>query len=259
MTMRDKTTVKSFLASVTLAAALPILAAAQEPDPQPFIKPSMPVQTVSLEFKGGSLADFAAAIRKAAAEVNIVLPDKAKEVRLPELSLASASVESALKAVDALVDEDFSVSVKALWNEAGKPVYALSVRDRRKAPLVQTTGGFPAGGRSVSVFSLKSLTELAADVPKANGLTISVEAILTAIDAGMSLHEEPKKAEIRYHADSGLLFVNGTPAQVDILKSVLQNLMGDLRERRDAAQRERAMATRHEPAGARGAEKPDKR
>jgi len=202
---------------------------------------------VTLEFSGGSLADFAAALRKAGEDINIVLPASAAKVELPALTLSQATVESALKSIGAITSEDMQVRVETLRSPNGKPVYAVNVRERpsrsagaaTSGPVTQA-GPFQNSLTQVSVFSLKFLTETVPGDITGEGLTMKPETILTAIDTGLGIQNRTggPKSEFKYHEDSGLLFLEGTNQEINLVHNILNNMQDDMRRLREAGQRE---------------------
>jgi len=215
--------------TVVLLATLAAPAASQE---KPIAKPQAPEQTISIEFRGGSLADYVAAVRAAGDSVNILLSPLASEVHLPSLVLKNVAVESALDAVTDIVRSDLGINVRRHRGNTGSPVYSVGVRQRPRQPS-QTTQG--SSSRVVEVFSMSTLTDELADVPKGPGLTVKPETILSAIETGLGISQEKEKAVIRFHADSGLLFVQGSRAQQDIVRGVLSRMRADVLLRRASA------------------------
>ena len=193
---------------------------------------------VSLEFAGGSLAKFAAALRKAGDDVNIVMPALAAEVDLPALALSQTTVESALKSIDAVIGDDFRIRVKTLRSQVGKPVYAVSVhllRSQRKVSGASTqVAGANNSATSVDVLSLKFLTSTVPGDVETSGQTMKAETILTAVDTGLGIHPGVTKPEFRYHEDSGLLFINGLSRDLGLVRAIIQNLEIDVRRLREA-------------------------
>jgi hypothetical protein len=201
---------------------------------------------ISLEFAGGSLNQFAASLRKAGTNVNIVMPELASEVPVPALRLTQTTVESALRAVGQMTTQAFRIDVEVMRRSPlESPVYSVAVMDLRppeqKAPPQ----------REIAVFSLQELTRTMPGDPDDEGLSISADTILTAIDAGLDLGETSRrdKVGIRYHEDSGLLFIRGTREEIRLVEAALQHLRNDLERRRISA-RARARESRP-PAGAR--------
>ncbi len=209
---------------------------------------------VSLDFTGGSLADFAAALRKAGNDINIVMPEIAAKVELPALTLSKATVESALRSIGAITSEDTRVRVETLRSVKGTPVYAVSVQIRNR----RSTGGGPvttqmpapnqeASPLRVSVFSLKFLTDTVPGDSEADGLTMKPETILTAIDTGLGVRVGGSKPEFKYHEDSGLLFTQGNARQIGLVQNIIQSMESDIRRLRDATKMEE-MNKRNEAA-----------
>lgn len=202
------------------------------------IFPVQPDPVISLEFAGGSLAEFAAALRKAGEGVNIVMPALAAEVDLPALALSQTTVESALKSIDAVIGEDFNIRVKTLRSAIGKPVYAVSVYSLRKQRAGTSTQAAQANSSMrVVVLSLKFLTStLPGDPPDHRyGLTRKAETILSAVDTGLGIHSGTTKPEFRYHEESGLLFIKGSTRELSLVREIIHNLENDVRRLREAS------------------------
>ena len=221
-------------------------------------------RTVSVEFKGGSLTEYVAALRSAGNNVNVVLPDTAAKVRVPALVLRETSVEAALRAVTNVVDESIHLSVNVSVGSSpnsgpfGEPVYSMQVRqlDNNQA----TTAGPPSSrARLVRVFALRTLIKGAGD----NTARLDVKTILTAVDTGLGVVAEhagldtnsSDKAVVRYHEDSGLLFVAGTNAQLSVVDQVINNLERDQKDERAAKRAATAPATKEAPTEVESPEK----
>ena len=188
-------------------------------DRVPSAPPAQQVQTVTLNFKGGTLAQYVVAVRAAGKDINVVVSEHADEVNVPPVALIDAPVESALKAVAELQRDDVRVKIDTLRAGGGAPVHVVSVwQDRARQPGEVSRGREP----EVTVHALRSLTD-----------SIPANTILTAVEQGLSMgpHESAKgqlpKAELRYHEDSGLLVVRGTPDQVNLVAMILATLRSD--------------------------------
>ncbi len=210
------------------------------------IFPVQPDPVISLEFAGGSLAEFAAALRKAGEGVNIVMPALAAEVDLPALALSQTTVESALKSIDAVIGEDFNIRVKTLRSAIGKPVYAVSVhkRNTRKSGAstqVVQMGQMENDKTRVAVLSLKFLTSIVPGDIEDAALIRKAETILSAVDTGLGIHSGTTKPEFRYHEDSGLLFIKGSSRELNLVLEIVRNLENDVRRLREASKLVAAM------------------
>lgn len=232
------------VALLTLALA----GVAQQANPDAPPKRGQAPHTLSVDFKGGTLAEYVAALRAAGTNVNVVLPDSATKVRVPALVLRETSVEAALRAVTTVVDPSIQLnvntSVGTLPNQGpiGEPVYSVQVRQIESNPFGNMPGTAQPStpsARVVRVFALRSLLKRG----DGSGDGLEVKTILTAVDTGLSVVAEhatvdtgdgDNKAVVRYHEDSALLFVSGTVAQLRVIDEVISNLRRDTDDPRPA-------------------------
>ncbi len=213
-----------------------------------------PGGVISIEFPGGSLTTLLEQIRKAGDNVNIVASNLSDSVELPKLTLKNATVGAALKGISKIVASPYYVAVETEIDGIGQPVYALAIRKN-----TGVTNTAMASGPDVAVFSLRGLTERLATDPEGSNLVMPAKTILSAIDAGLSVTVDDKDrtqtpATIRYHEDSGLLFVRGSHMQTRLAQQVLSQLEANLNERRQAAH----FKLQQEERDKRKAEKPAK-
>ncbi len=191
-------------------------------------------QTVDVDFNGGTLADLVNVLRGAANGVNILIPPEAVRVSVPNLALRAVSVEAALRAVaDVVTDQRANVGIGVVRVGGGQPVFTVRVN------LARPSADEPGSEETfVKVYSIRSMTEHNPRDNEGDPITMSAETILTAIDTGLEVASgQTEKAQIRYHEDSGLLFVRGTWAQNNLIESILENMNRDVRVRREANRR----------------------
>lgn len=193
------------------------------------VQPTENEGIVTIDFPGGTLAQLVDALRPFASRLNILIPPEAKQVELPGIQLRQVDPMTALKAIETLVDDrgDYVLDVQRLGGER-HDVLTVRVRERR------TRQEPPA---QVRVFSLRWLTTALPTEKSADSAVLSPDTILTAIDTGLGMVGGSKPV-LRYHADSGLLFVQGGPQHVDVVQQVLVSLQEDLARRRKAASAE---------------------
>jgi len=200
-------------------------------------KPAKQANTISVRYKGGSLAGFLDLVREQYPKVNIVASPAASDVEVPELKISNAPVYSALVAVSAIAPSDYSVRVEAQPGQGAdsEPVYA--VRVQRTGPQNVSFGGTAKPETAlVRVFSIRNMTQVLPGMADDKSLVISADTILLALDTGLGITESKQKATIRYHEDSGLIFVRATPQQMDVVEQTLRSIDNDLSTRRRAAQ-----------------------
>lgn len=223
--------------SFVLLAIAGVCAAQDQIDPAapPILKAfaeRKPAEIQALSFAGGSLTEFANAVVQAHA-ANIVLSKLAEGAEVPAMELKQTSVEAALRTACRTVRDPYRADLEVTPSldpetkrPTGKPIYHVRV-DRppqgNKASVTAHTAP-----PEVRVFSLRFLTSADA------GPATPVNSVLTAIDTGLGMVAEtapagpaPAKATVRFHADSNLLFVAGSPAQLDVVQQVLMRLEGD--------------------------------
>ena len=176
---------------------------------------------IDVQFSGGTVADYIAALRKADAAANVVLIPPASEVQLPTIELKCASINAAVYLLNDLLvphpsglaklqvgsvdrrqaDESQIYTVGAMLNKPG-----------RNDPAANTLNA-PLETRVWSIADLLDNHELQA------------EQILSAIEGGLDLlKDEYKPAQIRFHADTGLIIASGHSAQVGIIHEIIHNL-----------------------------------
>ena len=225
-----------------LGAALPAQEQATTSHTAP---PKPPAVVVTLSFRGGTMAEFVAAVRAAEPKANIVVAVGAVGAKLPAIELRGAGIDQALEGACAVAEAEYPIRIKE-FNGPGEPVYSITSiappRAQYDAQGTATTNpGAPAprSDENTQVFSLNRLTE--SDPRYAAPEGVKVETILSAIEAGTG--DEAKKAVLRYHRESGLLFLRGSRAQIGIVKELLSNLERDLQERRVRAASGPAAAT----------------
>jgi hypothetical protein len=236
------------LAALALAAGA--LSAQEEP-------PAIQTPNISIAFPGGTLAEFVAQVRKADQGINIVVSALAAEVELPALTLTKTTVDAALRSVGMIVGQDYNVNVQTQHVPGAAPVHSVAVRQIQN-PAMAT--GVAGPGKTVQVFSLRQLTEPVPGDPEQEGLTVPAKTILTAIDTGLGIDGNKDKATIRYHEDSGLVFVQGTHMQASLVAEVLGSMSRDLQARRQAVLNARFQGARTLPAAEQAEpDKPGKR
>jgi len=216
--MNTKLTALLLLIPMAMTSASAVAQATTQSQPRRAAK--APV-TVSLEFPGGTIAEFVAAVRGGQPKANIVLSTKARDAKVPPMVLKSAGLEQALEGACMAAEADYDVRVKE-FRGAGEPVYSIVAQQRHNPGVVQGAGYTDVTQR---VFSVNSLI-----AERMSGMEpLRITTILSAIELAMS--DEKKPPRIRFHEDSGLLLVRGTHGQTSVVEQALSTLNRDLMER----------------------------
>lgn len=178
---------------------------------------------IDIKFPGGPLEQFVGLLKGSAPIVNIVIDPAAKDHTVPPIQLRRTSIETALDVAARIVDGGSAFDVNTMRNRAGAPVHVI----RSKAKSRKRR---PSSSRDVLIVSIRNLTE---DV-SGSDRTVKAETVLTAAEAALGIANHPgEPAKIRYHADSGLLIVAGSPAQLSIVQQVVSRIQTDIGQQRN--------------------------
>lgn len=149
---------------------------------------------VTLNFKGGTLAEYAAAIRLAQPGANIVITDEAAACPVPAVSLRQASVHEAVGLLDKLrTGTHGNLEVDGVGE-----VYTVSLvgASRDELTLVQSVAS-----------TLQS---------------VKADDLLSAINA--ALESSGGSATLKYHPETSLLIIRGKQGDLDAVSQTLQQL-----------------------------------
>jgi hypothetical protein len=213
------------------------------PGAAPVVTEARKVVRVSVDFEGGTFADFVTQVRRAG-EVNIIANPGLERVQVPALKLRDVGVEAALEAVARMVSTDrVNVSIADFRQGGGQPVYTVYVNFREKGHDV--VANVARTSTQVAVLTLERLTAAQPD----GAPPMRAETILTAIDAAFELgKDEQAPPTLKFHRESGLLFVRGTHDQVALVQQVLATLRNDVEARIAWQRRDRAQKANPDPA-----------
>lgn len=240
-------------AALLLAASLNPALAQTEPAPQPDTGASARPASdrafakfgprLSVDFPGGTVQAYIDALRAAAGDeaVNIVLSEGAAAAQLPAIRLLDVNVYSALEAATfaAQTEPGASWQVRPLVFDANsKPSFALVLS---RPQLLQMN--------EQPTMRVLNLAEALA------GGNIEPQTALTAVQAALEVLGGPSPAQLKFHKDTGLLFVSGTTPQLGAAGDVLaklaqssQNAAGAERMRREQERAQQVLRPRFQAA-----------
>jgi len=184
--------------------------------------------TVNIAFAGGTVGEYVAALRSAAAEtpINVAFTGGVEELAMPPVSFRGVQLDTAIRSIANLAaPRGGRVRVLGSGDQqppgfgVGAPMFVVSLERPREADGAETI---------TRVMSLAALTAPRAD--PASGLTADVA--LSAVEAALQADRAAgTPADIRFHKDSGLLFVTGTRGQCILIEEVLARLESDAKAR----------------------------
>lgn len=225
---------------MTLAAWTASCVLALSPVSSDVLAQGQPVQqdaSISIDFKGGTVAEYINTLKKSGKAVNIVASERASKQQLAPVSLDQVSVGVAV----------FSIQAAATSGSGNWRIEAISPPGPQAMQFPGMPGSgvqafavdfYPYGkrGEDVVVESYSLQRIIKAD-GKAGGLDPNV--VLTAIETGLKLQNEGSEQppDLKFHPDSGLLFVRGTRADVQLVGSVVGRMLDDAKVRTAAAEK----------------------
>jgi len=237
---------KPAMAPSTAPGAAPL----PKPAPKSVAKPAADDATsVTLAFAGGTLAAFCDQLRSLEFRPNIVVAPLAAEAKLPAMSLRGAGIEEALSAACAIAASESQIFLKG-FHGAGEPVFTILAKPSQgEAPVASAQ---PATGDAYRLYDSRLTTppsprstdtrvfSLNALLAGVEGVALPVETILMALEVALDdeqakeLHAKglapASSATLRFHKDSGLLIVRGSPLQLALATEALACLEADLPE-----------------------------
>ena len=181
----------------------------QAAERQPAAQPATQEMIVwfDLDFPGGTVNEYVAAIRRAHPTANIVVLAGAGVWGVPPMQLRNVTVRAALGAIRQEVELPSGVRSALMVEESavvGNPesVFTLSFVGREAPRPVRTR-----------VWSIAEHI--------LNG--VAPEDLFGAVEVALAL--DPGEAQIRYHEPTALLIVRAAPAQLDVVEETLDAII----------------------------------
>ncbi len=167
-----------------------------------------------LEFPGGPLTAYVAAVREKNPTANIILMGDVGIAAVPAITLRSVSTQAAIELLGLGQGESgdrvYAIMPRSVDNPGGEPVFVIEVHSESRVPKFPTT-------------SETTVTSLAKLLRPVGDKALRVEDVLSAIEAAAAMAgSEPPT--IRYHAETQLLLFRGSKAQADALFQTLNAL-----------------------------------
>jgi hypothetical protein len=215
------------------------------PQPAGGLETGEPVPLVTLEFPGGSLAEYVEEVRRRlSAPANIVVSGPAEEVPMPPMALRAVHVQTALEIPTRegrtqIGERTYYTALRTFpGRDGGTSVYAVVVQaqqpGRTAPPAASDAARAGEQMQHTEVFALRELLEA----------RTKPETILSAVEAALGLDRDGPEAALRFHEPSALLIVRGTSTQVAAVHRVMMELRGSVgrelaeRRRREALEQE---------------------
>jgi hypothetical protein len=181
------------------------------------------INTISLKFSGGSMAEFVEVVRGSQPKANIVLSEHSRDAKVPPMVLTMAGIQQALEGACATASSDYAINVRGFHSRqkggATQPIYTITAKPTASSSVRKN--GWPTAIEQF-VYSIKALVMDRDDGVK----SLDVETVLSAIESATD-GDNPQPT-VRFHRASGLLLVSGLPYQHSLIDAVLRTLASDL-------------------------------
>ena len=209
-----------------------------------------PQALINVEFQGGTVAEYVAAVRTAAdkvgTDVNVVVPADAQVITVPPLSMRGVSVQTSLTSLASAFPRNsaYWFEVRAFSQSVDEAEsFAIEFENRTRPGMVVQpgmSGQLPAQAKPgtvlTEVFTVRDIIEAPPGFADTDSTRLSKDNLLRAVDAAFSLQGVQDVApEVLFHAESGLLIVRGAREQVELAKAILERIGSDLSARRARA------------------------
>lgn len=184
----------------------------------------------SFSFPGGSAQELVATLKKNFDPApNVIIPPNLKETPIPEFELQNVTLADMFQALNSL-SEDKSVR----WQLSGstEPIWVLNPVEDSNTSGPQAGYGGGGYGMAGMMAAVDPLTGRPINpgptcqiLPVAKYLKqYKIEDITTAVKTAWGMMGNDAGAKMKYHTDTKLLIVVGTPEQLNVLTQVLSSL-----------------------------------
>lgn len=179
-----------------------------------------------VRFPGGSAEELANTLRKIIdPPPNILIPENLKGADVPPFELQNVKLADVFQALNSLTENK-----EANWQLSGsnEPIWVLN-------PLNKTDGfGMPFPQQVDPLTGMPLVNGVARNCqifPVGRFLAkYNVEDITTAVKTAWEMMGNEKNASMKYHKDTDLLIVVGTPGQLAILNDILKSLEEQMKQ-----------------------------
>jgi hypothetical protein len=228
-----------FVLVSTLAASLAAnVAFAAQPPPADAAADDDPERLISLDFPGGSVADYIGAVRRALPDVNVVLHPRVEEFQVTPVQLRNVHERAAVTML-----QNAAVHPRGEGRLAVRVIEGPAVAWRRVPGRIERV---PAGN---TVYILETDLKLSETTPTGSprhslvlavadvvGEHITAADMLAAIETALELRDDDEPpVQIRFHEATSMLIARGTRSQVQQVEIVIDQLRIVAAQRRDAA------------------------
>ncbi|MCW5756582.1 MAG: hypothetical protein KIT54_05025 [Phycisphaeraceae bacterium] len=207
------------------------IAQTASPDPQ--------THPISINFKGGTLAELVAALKAASPDrpVNIIYSAEAGQIPIPPFEVTDADLYSTLQSLSytssgSPVTLDFGRLVSWQISRVDYGVFSIQLSSNPR-PVFDSRGRqVQAGGPVNRYTTIQTIAELTI-----GGTAMSADDVLSALQAALAM-QGGEEVKLAYHEATGLVFASVTGEQGQVIENTIMMLRQSYREWRDHARQQ---------------------
>jgi len=180
---------------------------------------------ISIKFPGGTIAEYVEAVQAQRKDnswpVNVILGPGTERIVVRPIELNFVSVDTAM-----------DVLRFAAESEPGElRIDHVSAHDDESPTfsILQKSSDAARGRQELEVLSIAPLTHPTVDGVSRPDLAIKSDVVLSAVELALPTGEEP--ARVKYHEESQLLILQGTPRATNAVHQVIKAMIDDQRQR----------------------------
>ena len=171
-----------------------------------------------VDFNGGTVKNYIEAVKQASGgKLNAILDENVADLPVPEISLKHVSCNTAMSLLDNREINKFGnpewgiivVDKVRSGNDADEyPTYRVTVRLNNRNQYTENL--------VTQIFSVQAILEMGMDP----------DDLLSAVTIALDLQDKTQSTTVRFHEETGLLMVNGSPESVEVIAQLV-NVMND--------------------------------
>lgn len=180
--------------------------------------------TISLKFAGGTVADYVKAVQAQRAgkdnPVNVILSPGVERIAVNPIEFNLVSVDTAMRLLERVAEvPPGQLRAERISGDAMSSTFAINQRSADRTSSEQ----------ELEVLSIAQLTNPTVDGVARPELAIKPDVILSAVELALPTGEEP--ARVKYHEESRLLILQGSPRATNAVHQVIKTMIDDQRQR----------------------------
>lgn len=214
-------------AGTTLGALTPTCLGQAEPaqksEQSPSTTPRGNSGTISVNFTGGTVADYVKAVQAQRAgkdyPVNVIFSPGTERIPVRAVEYSMVTVDTAMRLLERLAETaPGQLRAERISSDNSSSTFAITQRSSERL-----------SDQELEVLSIAALTHPTVDGVSRPDLAIKSDVVLSAVELALPTGEEP--ARVKYHEESQLLILQGSPRATNAVHQVIKAMIDDQRQR----------------------------